>query len=128
MWTRSIGVALLAVLPAWPAAAQNAVSDWSLKAQDAITAARSPASSQYLLGLVHAAMYDAVVAIEGQYRPFGVTVEVIGPASPDAAVAAAAYHVLRHRVPTAEPSLTAEYVAYVSTLPDGWAKENGLAI
>ena len=39
----------------------------------------------------------------------------------------AAYHVLRQRVPAAEPSLTAEYVAYVSALPEGSAKQNGLA-
>jgi hypothetical protein len=113
---------------AWPAAAQNAVNDWSLKAQNVITAGRSPASSEYLLALVHAAMYDAVVAIEGEYRPFGVRVEVGHPASADAAVAAAAYHVLRQRVPAAEPSLTAEYVAYVSALPEGSAKQNGFAV
>ena len=127
MWTRSIGMVLLGVLMAWPAAAQNAANDWSLKAQDVITAGRSPASSEYLLALVHAAMYDAVVAIEGEYRPFRVRVEVDHPASADAALAAAAYHVLRQRVPAAEPSLTAHYVAYIAALPDGSAKQNGLA-
>jgi hypothetical protein len=127
MCTRSMGMVLLGVLMAWPAAAQNAANDWSLKAQNAITAGRSPASSEYLLALVHAAMYDAVVAIEGEYRPFRVGVDVDHPASADAAVAAAAYHVLRQRVPAAEPSLTAEYGAYVSALPEGPAKENGLA-
>ena len=74
MWTRLLGVALLGVLVARPAVARNAVNDWSLKAQNAITSGRSPASSEYLLALVHAAMYDAAVAIEGQYRPFRVAV------------------------------------------------------
>ena len=128
MWTRTMGVTLLSVLMAWPAAAQNAVNDWSLKAQNVITAGRSPASSEYLLALVHAAMYDAVVAIEGEYRPFGVRVEVDHPASPESAVAAAAYHILRQRVPASEPSLTAEYVAYVSALPGGPPKEHGLEV
>lgn len=128
MWTRSMGVALVSVLMAWPAAAQNAVNDWSLKAQNVITAGRSPASSEYLLALVHAAMYDAVVAIEGEYRPFRVRVEVDHPASADAAVAASAYHVLRQRVPASEPALTAEYIAYVSTLPASLAREHGLAV
>jgi hypothetical protein len=126
MWTRTMGVALVSVLMAWPAAAQNAVNDWSLKAQNVITAGRSPASSEYLLALVHAAMYDAVVAIQGEYRPFRVKVDVDRPASPDAAVAAAAYHVLRHRVPASEPALTAEYLAYVSALPAGLAREQGI--
>ncbi len=128
MSIRSIGVALLGVLMAWPAAAQNAVNDWSLEAQNAITAGRSPASSEYLLALVHAAMYDSVVAIEGEYRPFRVRVQVDHPASPDAAVAAAAYHVLRQRVPAAEPSLTAAYTAYVSALPEGLAKQRGVEV
>lgn len=128
MWTRSMGVALVSVVMAWPAAAQNAVNDWSLKAQNVITAGRSPASSEYLLALVHAAMYDAVVAIEGEYRPFRVRVEIDHPASADAAVAAAAYHVLRQRVPASEPALTAEYNAYVSALPAGVAREHGLAV
>lgn len=127
MWTRSMGVALVSVLMAWPAAAQNAVNDWSLKAQNVITAGRSPASSEYLLALVHAAMYDAVVAIEGEYRPFGVRAEVDYPASPEAAVAAAAYHVLRGRVPGSEPALTADYIAYLSALPAGLPKEHGIA-
>jgi hypothetical protein len=123
-----IGVALVGVLLAWPAAAQNAVNDWSLKAQTVITAGRSPASSEYLLALVHAAMYDAVVAIEGEYQPFRVRVNVDDPASPDAAAAAAAYYVLRQRVPTSEPALTAEYVAYVGALPAGLPRERGLEV
>jgi hypothetical protein len=128
MWIRSVGLALLGVLVAWPAAAQNAVNDWSLKAQNVITAGRSPASSEYLLALVHAAMYDAVVAIEGEYRPFRVGVEVDQPASPDAAAAAAAYHVLRHRVPASEPALTAEYIAYVFALPAGLPRAHGIEV
>lgn len=127
MWTRLMGVALLGVLVARPAVAQNAVNDWSLKAQNAITAGRSPASSEYLLALVHAAMYDAAVAIEGQYRPFRIAADVMHPASPEAAVAAAAYYVLRFRLPALEPALTAEYAAYLSTLPDGPEKDNGTA-
>ncbi len=128
MTPRLIGFALITILAAGPAAAQNAVSDWSLTAQTVITAGRPPVSSEYLLALVHAAMYDAVVSIEGQYRPFGVRVTVDGPASPDAAVAAAAYHVRRQRVPAAEPSLTAAYIAYLSTLPDDPAKGYGIAL
>lgn len=74
-----IGVALRGVLMPWPAAAQNVVNDWSPKAENAITAGRSPASSEYLLA--PAAMYDAVVAIEGEYHPFRVRVAVDHPAS-----------------------------------------------
>jgi hypothetical protein len=128
MRTRSMAAALLGILLAWPAAAQNAVNDWSLEAQNVITAGRSPASSEYLLALVHAAMYDAVVAIEGGYHPFRVRVDVDQPASADAAAAAAAYHVLRQRVPSSEPALTAAYIAYVSARPAGLPREQGLEV
>lgn len=126
MRTYTISFALLAALVATPAAAQNAVTDWSLTAQNVITAGRSPGSSEYLLALVHAAMYDAVVAVEGRYTPFRVQVQVTAPASPAAAAAAAAYHVLHHRVPSAEPGLTAAFTAYVASLPSGAATQNGL--
>ena len=111
-----------------PPIASNAVSTWSQTAQTVITAGRPPASSEYLLALVHAAIYDAVVAIEGRYRPFRVRVEVDQPALPEAAVATAAYVVLRQRVPVAEPSLTATYVAYLAGLPGGPAKDRGVAV
>jgi hypothetical protein len=128
MWIRSSAVVVFGFLLASTAGAQNVVNDWSLKAQTAITAGRSPASSQYLLALAHGVMYDAVVAIEGQYRPFGVRVEVNHPASVNAAVATAAYRLLRQRVPAAEPSLTAEYHAYIAALPDDLVTHNGIAV
>jgi len=110
------------------AVAPNAVSEWSQTAQDTITAGRSPASSEYLLALVHAAIYDAVVAVEGRYQPFRVRVEADKGASVDAAVAAAAFHVLRARVPAAEVALTNTYLAYVAALPEGSARNAGLAV
>jgi hypothetical protein len=113
------------LLAAPEATAQNAVTDWSLKAQTVITAGRPPASSEYLLAMVHAAMYDAAVAVEGRYLPFGAATRTSHQTSPEAAVAAAAYHVLRQRVPAAEPGLTAEYLAYIATLPPGSPRENG---
>jgi hypothetical protein len=128
MFRHVMAVVLSGVLCASPAAAQNAVSDWSLKAQNAVTAGRPPGSSAYLLALVHAAMYDATVAIEGRYSPFRVEVEVPLAAMPEAAVAAAAYHVLRVRLPALGSTLAAEYAAYLATLGDGPAKMDGIAV
>ena len=50
--------------------AQNAITDWSAIAEKVVTANRPPASAEVLLGIVHAAMYDAVVAIEPGYEAF----------------------------------------------------------
>ena len=53
----------------------RAVADWSLIAQNAIVAVgrRFPGEAAVYMGIVHAAIYDAVVAIEGGYRPYAIT-------------------------------------------------------
>ena len=122
-----LGWCVVTMLGAGPpeARAQNVVTDWSLEAQNVITAGRPPASSEYLLALVHAAMYDAAVAVEGRYEPFGVRKRAEGQTSIDAAIAAAAYHVLRQRVPASEPTLTTRYLAYIAALPQGSPRDSG---
>ena len=46
------------------------------------------------MGIVHAAIYDVVVAIEGGYRPYAITPTVPPNTSVEAAVATAAHRVL----------------------------------
>ena len=46
------------------------------------------------MGIVHAAIYDAVVAIEGGYRPYAISPAVPPNTSVEAAVATAAHRVL----------------------------------
>jgi hypothetical protein len=77
----------------------NPVTDWSEIAQNAIVVGRPTASALVLEGIVQAAVYDAVVAIEGGYEHFVAVPTVAYPASPAAAVAAAARGVLVARVP-----------------------------
>ena len=97
----------------------NAVTHWSLVAQNAISVGRPPASSEVLNGLVHAAIYDAVVAVEGGYEPFAVSIRRSGPTSVDAAVAAAARGVLVIRVPGQASTVEMEYTAFIDGIPDG---------
>jgi hypothetical protein len=122
-----VGWCVVTMLGASPPAAQaqNAVTDWSLEAQNVITAGRPPASSEYLLAMVHAAMYDAAMAVDRRYEPFGVRTRAQQQTSIEAAVAAAAYQVLRQRVPASEPSLTTRYQAYIAALPQGSPRDNG---
>jgi hypothetical protein len=96
----------------------NAVTDWSLIAQTAIAEGRPPGSSQVLHGVVHAAMYDAVIAIEGGFEHYTISPEVDRPASPAAAVAAAAHDVLVARVPAQAPHVDALYEEYLNAIPD----------
>jgi hypothetical protein len=110
------------------APAPNAVTDWSLIAQNAIAPGRPAGSSEALLAIVHAAIYDAVVAVEGGYEPFASSPRVARPADPSAAAAAAARAVLVARVPAQAPAVEAQYAAYVATIPEGPAKANGIAV
>jgi hypothetical protein len=110
---------------------QRAVADWSLIAQDAIVRAgrRFPGEAAVYMGIVHAAIYDAVVAIEGGYHPYAVTPTVVPPnASVEAAVAAAAHRVLAGRFSEQQSDLDTAYVAYLERIPDGAAKDHGIQV
>src|SRR6266516_572893 len=75
-----------------------------------------------------AAIYDATVAIEGGYEPFVTSPSVTRPASTAAAIATAACLVLVDHVPDQASSVEAQYDAYLAAIPDGSAKDNGIAV
>jgi len=101
---------------------------WSQVAESTISVGRPPASSEVLNGLVHAAIYDTVVSVEGDYEPFAVSIRRTGPTSLDAAVAAAARGVLVVRVPGQASTVESAYAAFISEIPDGPAKINGIRL
>jgi hypothetical protein len=109
-------------------AAPNVVTDWALIAQNTI-APTVVLPGQIAYGpLAPIAMFDAAVAIEGGYRPY--TAPVTAPAGADlnAAVATAAFRVLHERFPSAQASLATHYADYMSGIPDGQAKTDGIAV
>ncbi len=109
------------------ARAENAVVYWSGIAEGAIAAGRPPASSSVLGGMVHAAMYDAIAAIEGGLAPFATSVTAPPGALTDVAIAQAARDVLAARVPSQTAVQTA-YDAFMAAIPDGPAKDGGKAV
>jgi len=81
------------------------------------------------LASVHVAIYDAVVAIEGRYKPFAVKPRSpAAGASTEAAVSAAAYGVLKALFPSRSAVYQAAYEQRVAALPDSAAKTAGLAL
>jgi hypothetical protein len=108
----------------------GAVADWSLIAQNVIVAVgrRFPGEAAVHMGIVHATIYDAVVAIEGGYRPYAITATVPPDTSVDAAVAAAAHRVLVERFPDQQAGLDDVYFAYLNGIEDGEAKTNGVLV
>jgi hypothetical protein len=107
---------------------ERAVADWSLIAQNTIVASRFPGEAAVYMGIVHAAIYDVVNAIEGGYRPYAITPTVPPNASVEAAVAAAAHLVLVGRFPGRQVVLDGLYFEYLNGIPDGEAKANGILV
>src|SRR5437899_7740959 len=80
------------------------------------------------MGIVHVAIYDAAVAIEGGYRPYAIALDAPDGTSPEAAIATAAYDTLTGLQPQLGANQTIldnDYAAYMAAVPDGTAKDNG---
>lgn len=114
----------------------NAVTQWHANAQTLVAAftGRGNAAQAYTASLIQVAVYDTVIAINGDcdYDPFLVD-HVAAPAGANlnAAIATAAYRVGITRVntnPTAATNYTNQYNAYMAGIPDGQAKTDGAAV
>jgi PAP2 superfamily len=109
----------------------QAIVDWSLVAQNSIVvvAKKFPGEGAVLMGIVHAAIYDATVAVDGGFRPYAVALHAPGHTSLAAAVATAAHGVLVGLFPdqqAGDTGLDATYTAYMTGIPGGRAKANGI--
>ena len=93
-----------------------------------------PGEAAIYLGIVHAAMYDAAVAMAGGYRPYAAALTSPTETSAAAAISTAAHHTLVGLQPalgltTAQQAvLDAHYAAYLADIPDGLAKTNGIVL
>ena len=137
-WIRqaAISLAVLMTAAAPRLSAADPVSDWSAIAKTVIVdpapmAARPGAAANVDFAYVHAAIYDAVNAIDGRYSVFAVR-PVTNPAgaSEAAATAAAAYTVLKAMFTTAaqQAYLDAQYDLYLAGIANGSAKITGIAV
>ena len=97
-------------------AAADAVTQWNLHAVQAVSAAgsaRPGPSGSVDIAMMHAAVYDAVQAITGEYQPYRANIPG-AHGSPAAAAAAAASHILLNRFPSQSSDLAAKYNAYLT--------------
>jgi hypothetical protein len=125
-------------------AAKTAVAFWSTEARCAIVptgpggvfgsenfGTKFPGEAAVLMGIVHVAVYDAAVAIEGGFRPYAATPTAPARTSPEAAIATAAYDTLTGLQPQLganQAVLDGDHTAYMSAIPDGSSKSAGIAI
>jgi hypothetical protein len=79
--------------------------------------------------MMHAAIYDAVNAIDGTHKPYLIRVTGVSPnASQDAAAAQAAHEVLVTLYPEFQTALDTELRDSLAQIPEGTAKADGISI
>ena len=124
-------------------AATSPVTFWSTEARCAIVPAgpggtfgaenfgtKFPGEAAVLMGIVHVAIYDAAVAVEGGFRPYAATPTAPAHTSPAAAIATAAYDTLTGLQPQLgadQAILDGDHAAYLASIPDGRSKSRGIA-
>ncbi len=93
----------------------DVISDWNLiTLQEAVAAGRPGGAPAIDFATVHAAMYDAVQAIEKDYDPYRVTDVPNATGSPIAAAAKAARDVLVYRFPARADQINTTYLNYLA--------------
>ena len=105
------------------------ILDWNVNTLGAaVTAGIAPAVTNLYMAMVHGAIYDAVNAIAGKYQPYMEGLAADPTASKVAAAAAAAHGVLAGSFPDQAADLQALLEASLATVPDGAAKDAGIAV
>src|SRR5260370_1865629 len=106
-----------------PTSALNPVTQWN---KTLLVIVRTPGAqpatihSTRSFAIMHAAIYDAVNAIDRKHKPYLVTSPEVSPnASQEAAAAAAAHEVLVALYPTFKPSLDAALQQSLAQIADG---------
>src|SRR5437588_7996796 len=103
----------------------NAVEQWNKIAENTVVGSGAFQNEGLIyMAYESAAVYDAVVAIDGDYAPYGAPIAAAGGASADAAVVEAAYRTLVNYFPTQAAMLGAQYAEALALIPDGTARED----
>ena len=125
----SAGTATAAATP--PASDGNpaVIADWNAIAVSTLSAdtTKQPVEDILYTAFVQAAVYNAVVGVEGRYAPYRFHAHAPRGTSAQAAAVAAAHTILVTYVPSAQAALGADYAASLAQLPDGAAKTRGIA-
>lgn len=107
-------------------AGADVVTDWNTTVTAVTSTGASPPQVR-AYALVHAAMHDAVNAIEHRYQPYAVDLKAPAGANVDAAAAAAAHGVLTAILPSQKAAADAALAASLAKIPDGTSKTDGVA-
>ena len=109
-------------------ASANVIADWDATAVAIVASALPGPPAEREMALVHAAMFDAVNAIERRYRPYLIELTAAPTTSQEAAAAMAAATVLTALHPEAASDIKAKLASHLATIPDGEAKAEGVKL
>ena len=124
-----LGLAVvLALVLASAVFSADAVLDWNKIAVDtAVANGQNPFAQARYAAIAQLAVFEAVNAVTGQYRPYLGTVVAPPGASADAAAVQAAYDVLVNYFPNSQTSLQLQLAASLALIPAGQSKQDGIA-
>src|SRR5260370_36863902 len=115
-----------------PAQSVNQVVQWN---KNLLVIVRTPGAQPATIhptrsfAIMHAAVYDAVNAIDEGHKPYLIHLTVVlAKASQDAAAAQAAHDVLVSLYPAFQETLDTELQTSLAQIPDGTEKTDGISI
>jgi len=111
------------------AADASVISDWNTLAVTTLAGDPTKLAPETVLylGFVQAAVYDAVVGIDGRYQPYLFHQRAPQGSSARAAAVAAAHKVLVTYSPYDQVGLDSAYTESLRQIPEGPSKTNGIA-
>ena len=105
----------------------DVVLDWNLITMTTVSG-QNGVEQVRLAAITHLAVFEAVNAIVGDFKPYLGTVVAPAGASAEAAAVAAAHGVLTNYVRDRAASLDAARQISLANIPDGPAKQSGIAV
>ncbi len=126
--SRLLIVMVLAVLLGSAVARADVVLDWNeIAVNTAIANGKDPFAQARYAAIVQLAVFEAVNAVTGEYRPYLGKVVAPPGASADAAAVQAAYDVLVNYFQNSQTILQTQLAASLALIPDGQSKQDGIA-
>lgn len=124
-----LSVVMMAALLLGSAVARaDVVLDWNaIAVNTAIANGQNPFAMARFAAIEQLAVFEAVNAIKGDYKPYLGSIVAPPGASADAAAIEAAYKVLITYFPTSATSLNMALTTSLASVPDGQAKVDGIA-
>ncbi len=106
----------------------DVVLDWNtIAVNTAIANGQNPFAQARYTAIAQLAVFEAVNAIKGDYRPYLGTIVAPPGASAEAAAVEAAYQVLLTYFPTSKPALDLDLANSLASIADGQGKVDGIA-